>query len=110
VPVAAIDFKGRQATLQLVTKSSLGDDDVETKSSSRIIKSDIAPIETIRTSVKLGLVGDFYAEVISGLSEGDMIAVVSTQAATPAQINNRFIQGGAPGGNRTPSTGGRQNN
>ncbi len=52
--------------------------------------------------IKIGLVGDTYAEVLEGLSEGDIVLVPSTSAA---QTGN-FMMGGMMGGGMMMGGGG----
>jgi multidrug efflux pump subunit AcrA (membrane-fusion protein) len=54
--------------------------------------------QTITTTVSLGLTGDTYSEIVSGLQTGDTIIVPSTATTQQAGRGVMMVGGGPPGG------------
>jgi multidrug efflux pump subunit AcrA (membrane-fusion protein) len=71
VPVTALEFRGKQATLQVVPTLTAAQESA--MSEGGVVSTDNSPLQTLRTEVELGLVGDFFAEIISGVEVGDKI-------------------------------------
>jgi multidrug efflux pump subunit AcrA (membrane-fusion protein) len=75
IPTAAITYE--QGVPKATVINTLTEEQKQQVSDMGIVRTSGAPIETYKVTLKLGIVGQYYAEVLEGLDEGDIIVATS---------------------------------
>lgn len=105
VPTSAVKYD--QGVPKVTVVDQLTEEQKEQASRMGIVRTEGTTISTYEVEVKLGIVGQYYVEIESGLSEGD---IVVTSSLTNNGSDSKEAQGGfAPpaGGVRVPVGGGQ---
>lgn len=101
VPVAAVSYQQGKPMVTVVDK--LTETQQQQVDRLGIVRTDNGTLATYDVTVELGIVGKYYVEVLSGLSEGDVIvaSAMTQTSATPVVQQSGFRPGG---GQRPPET------
>lgn len=75
VPTSAITYT--QGVPKVTLVDSLTEEQTAQVARMGIVRTDTTPITTYEVEVKLGIVGQYYTEIISGINEGDMLVTTS---------------------------------
>ncbi len=110
IPVSALSYENGKPTVQVI--GDLSADQKTTLDKMGVIKSVSGSFPSYAVPVEVGIVGAFYAEIKSGLKEGDHIIVSKTDNAASVVQQNGFGPGarrattGASATARSSSTSG----
>jgi len=105
IPVSAITYPNRKPTVNVI--DSLTDAQKAEIARIGVVRTNGAVLPTHPVTIELGIQGTYYAEVVSGLTEGDyVLTTVTTPAATTAPVVNQAGFGGPGGGRTRTSTNG----
>lgn len=92
IPLSALNYENSKATVQVV--GDLTADQKSTLDKLGVIKSSNGTFPSYSVPVEVGVTGPFYAEIKSGLKEGDKIIVSKTDNASSVVKQNGFGPGG----------------
>jgi len=85
VPTSAITYE--QGVPKVTMVDSLTEEQSAQVARMGIVRTDTTPITTYMVEVKLGIVGQYYTEIVSGVDEGDMLVTTSkTDTATESVV------------------------
>jgi len=103
VPTSAIKYD--QGTPKVTVIDQLNQEQQEQVSRMGIVRTEGTTISTYDVEVQLGIVGQYYVEIISGVSEGDIIVTSSLTdgASNSAEEQQEF--GPPPGADTAPASG-----
>jgi multidrug efflux pump subunit AcrA (membrane-fusion protein) len=110
VPTSAIKYV--QGIPKVTKVDQLTEEQQEQVSKMGILRTEGMTISTYDVAVQLGIVGQYYVEIIDGLSEGDIIVTSSlsddaseSEQEAPAGFSGRPPGGMPPGGGQTRQGG-----
>lgn len=110
VPTSAITYE--QGTPKVTVVDKLTEEQQQQASRMGIVRTTGTTIATYDVEVELGIVGQYYVEIISGLSEGDIIVASALSETTTEpvvqQAGFRLPGGGAQGGGGATGGGGNR--
>lgn len=104
VPTSAITYE--QGTPKVTVVDSLTSDQQQQVARMGIVRTQGTTLPTYTKTVKLGIVGKYYVEILDGLAEGDLVVESSLDQNTSSQ-NSVVEQAhfpGSGGGTRTTGT------
>lgn len=105
VPTSAIKYD--QGTPKVTVVDQLTEEQKEQASRMGIVRTEGTTISTYDVEVKLGIVGQYYVEIVSGLSEGDIV-VTSSLTDNGSDTEEENTGGfGPPEGGAAPAGGGQ---
>lgn len=108
VPTSAVKYV--QGVPKVTVVDKLTEEQKQQASKMGIVRTEGTTISTYDVEVKLGIVGQYYVEIVSGLSEGDTIVTSSltNSGSTSAEAQRGFTppSGGMPPGGRQIRQGG----
>lgn len=85
VPTSAITYE--QGVPKVTMVDSLTEEQKTQVARMGIVRTTSGPITTYETEVKLGIIGQYYTEIISGVSVGDMLVTTSkTESAAESVV------------------------
>lgn len=103
VPTSAITYEQGQAKVTVIDE--LTDKQKQQADRMGIVRTDGAPLVTYSADVELGIVGQYYVEILSGVSEGDLIVASSLTTESSESVVGQA--GFGPGsGRRATEDGG----
>lgn len=98
IPTAAITYE--QGVPKVTVVNALTDEQKQQVARIGIVRTETTPVETYTVTVELGIVGQYYTEITSGLAEGDIIIAssVTSVAATESVVGQTGFGPGTGGG------------
>jgi multidrug efflux pump subunit AcrA (membrane-fusion protein) len=104
VPTSAIKYV--QGIPKVTVVDKLTEDQQKQATQMSIVKTEDTTVATYDVEVKLGIIGQYYVEIVSGLSEGDII-VTSSLTDTGSDSADAAPEAGGPPAGGVPSGGGQ---
>lgn len=101
VPSSALEYRGRQASILLIP--TLSDSEKNSVDTFGVLEQQDTSFESYRIDVEVGISGQFFTEIISGVEAGDYIVLSSSTS-----IEESVVEQSGPGGGGGPPDGGGQ--
>lgn len=101
IPTSAITYE--QGTPKVTIVDELTEQQQQQVARMGIVRTDGTTLPTYTTEVELGIIGQYYVEVVSGVSEGDLLVSTSLdQSSSQSVVSETRIGPGSGGGQRPP--------
>lgn len=100
IPTAAITYE--QGVPKVTIVDELTDLQQQQVARMGIIKTDSTPLVTYQKTVELGIIGTYYAEVMSGISEGTILVSSSLTESNKSVVSEAGFGPGSGAGQRPP--------
>ncbi|MCA9354348.1 MAG: HlyD family efflux transporter periplasmic adaptor subunit [Candidatus Kaiserbacteria bacterium] len=101
IPTSAITYE--QGTPKVTIVDELTEQQQQQVARMGIVRTDGTTLPTYTTEVELGIIGQYYVEVVSGVSEGNLLVSTSLdQSSSESVVSETRIGPGSGGGQRPP--------
>ena len=97
VPNSSLQYRGKQASVLLIPKLNKNEQTIINEFG--VLEQQDTSFESYRVNVQVGILGQFFTEIISGVNDGDSIIVSSSTTSSESVVKQ---EGHTPGSGEGP--------